>query len=66
MKEEAARRMVEGCILVGKLGVEWYLNGLKNWKDGRLSLKKDENNVYYRKIRIMFTTGNCYFSVWWI
>ena len=24
MKEEAARRMVEGCILVGELGVEWY------------------------------------------
>ena len=42
------------------------MNGLKNWKDGRLSLKKDENNVYCRKIRIMFTTENCYFSVWWI
>ena len=23
MKEEAAKRMVEGCILVGELGVEW-------------------------------------------
>jgi hypothetical protein len=33
MKEEAARRMVEECILIGGLSGVVFLNGLKNWKD---------------------------------
>jgi len=33
MKEEAARRMVEECILMCGLGGLVFLNGLKNWKD---------------------------------
>ena len=27
-----------------------FLNGLKNWKDCRLSLKKDENDVHCREL----------------
>jgi len=33
MKEEAARRIVEECILIGGLGRVVFLNRLKNWKD---------------------------------
>jgi len=27
-----------------------FLNGLKNWKDCRLSLKKDENDVHCKEL----------------